>query len=534
MCFSLWIFGEDSPVNTNQPRGDASASTTSATSEAEATARRDLYQLSALEAVVPQIMQWIAQYWTDPRVRPVYQPGLPGDVLASLPVKMPLEAEDLDTIFKDFDARIAPGLLHWNHPGFFGFFPCNTSGPSVAAALLAAAIDANPFSWNAGPAGVELEMRLVEWLSEAIGLRWKGCLQDTASSASLCALVAARERALTPEPPAPQMNNPTPLAADLSKLVAYVSTEAHSSVAKGAFLAGLGRHQLRNIGTTDELAMDPAALRTAMIADAAAGLLPFFVCTTLGTTSSTAFDRPDAIQDEVDALFDTGVLKHRPWHHVDAALAGSAAILPEMGWMMRGVERADSFVFNPHKWLFTHFECSVLLVREPQAYKAALSADPEYLVNHLQQQGEVEDFRNWTIQLGRGFRGLKLWFVLRAYGLTRLQQMIRNHLAMTQDLYSRIQTQARENDCLFVTLCPPRLNTICLRMRSEELTRSLLQIITQRGQIYLTPTRVRGTFWLRIAIGQTALLQADIDYLWSELQLCASEAMRCATSPLSP
>ena len=182
----------------------------------------------------------------------------------------------------------------------------------------------------------------------------------------------------------------------------------------------------------------------------------------------------------------------------------------------------------------------MLLVREPQAYKAALSADPEYLVNHLQQQHEVEDFRNWTIQLGRGFRGLKLWFVLRAYGLAKLQDMIRNHLAMTKSLYQRMETHSknaagqRAEDSLFVTLCEPRLNTICLRMRSEELTHRLLQILTSRGQIYLTPTRIRGTFWLRIAIGQTAVLQTDIDFLWSQLQLCGLEAIRAATSPLAP
>jgi aromatic-L-amino-acid decarboxylase len=491
--------------------------------ETERAARRDLYQLSSLEAIVPSIMDWIAQYWTNPRVRPVYQPGNPGDVLAALPTEIPVQAEDLNSIFKDFDERIAPGLLHWNHPGFFGFFPCNTSGPSVAGALLAAAIDVNPFSWNAGPAGVELEMRLVQWLSDAIGLKWKGCLQDTASSASLCAIIAARERALTAT------------ANDLGKLVAYVSTESHSSVAKGAFIAGLARHQIRSIATLDDLAMDPQALHAAMTEDSKKGLIPFFVCTTLGTTSSTAFDKPDSIQDVIDELFGAGVIKHKPWHHVDAALAGCAAILPEMAWMMRGVDRTDSFVFNPHKWLFTNFECSVLLVREPRAYKAALSADPEYLVNHLQQQHEVEDFRNWTVQLGRGFRGLKLWFVLRAYGLAKLQLMIRNHLAMTKRLYQTIETQLqKDEDRLFVTLCEPRLNTICLRMRTEELTHKLLQILTNRGQIYLTPTRIRGTFWLRIAIGQTAVLQSDIDYLWSHLQLCGLEAIRATTAPLAP
>ncbi len=503
----------------------------SAARDAQAAARRDLYQLNSLEAVVPSIMDWIAQYWTNPRARPVYQPGKPGDVLASLPAAIPVQSEDLNSIFKDFDERIAPGLLHWNHAGFFGFFPCNTSGPSVAGALLAAAIDVNPFSWNAGPAGVELEMRLVQWLSDAIGLKWKGCLQDTASSASLCAVIAARERTLAIAS-TPSSNLST---TDIGKLVAYVSTESHSSVAKGAFIAGLARHQVRSVATLDDLGMDPQALRAAMTADAKKGLVPFFICTTLGTTSSTAFDKPDSIQDVVDELLGAGVIKHKPWHHVDAALAGCAAILPEMAWMMRGVDRADSFVFNPHKWLFTNFECSVLLVREPQAYKAALSADPEYLVNHLQQQHEVEDFRNWTIQLGRGFRGLKLWFVLRAYGLAKLQDMIRSHLAMTKSLYQQMETQSqKEDDKTFVTLCEPRLNTICLRMRSEDLTHRLLQILTSRGQIYLTPTRIRGTFWLRIAIGQTAVLQSDIDFLWSHLQLCGLEAIRATTAPLAP
>lgn len=472
--------------------------------------RLQRYAWKHVEDAMPLLMQWIHNYWAHPEHRLVYQPSPPGSVLESLPADMPEEGTTAETVLQDFDRLIAPGLLHWNHPGFFGFFPSNTSGPAVAAATLSAAINVNPFSWNAGPSATELEMRIIQWLGRAIGLPWRGTLQDTASSATLCAVIAAREQALKAVGCESVREAP--------QLVAYASAEAHNSVAKAIHLAGIGPAGLRTLPTRSDLSLDPAALEQAIAEDRKQGRLPFFVCSTLGSTSSTAFDDVAANAAAL-ASHDVPI-----WHHVDAALAGSAALLPEMSWMMRGCAAADSFVFNPHKWLFTNFDCSVLLVRQPDVYKAALSADAAYLQNHTplaplpEHEQATEDFRNWSLQLGHGFRGLKLWFVLRCYGKQQLTSMIREHLRLTKELHGRFEAQSE----IFETLAKPQLNTICFRLRSGEgHTRALHQNLTTRGKVYLTPTVVRGVFWIRVAIGQTAVLPEDIDTLWHEILAAA-------------
>ncbi len=431
--------------------------------------------------------------------------------MAALPADMPRDGEPIGAVVDDFENLIAPGLLNWNHRGFFGFFPSNTSGPAAIGSLLASAINVNPFSWNAGPSATELEMRVIDWLGRGIGLPWKGSIQDTASSATLCAVIAAREAAL-------RSGGYRSLGA-APQLMAYVSTEAHSSVAKAVYLAGMGPDAVRQIPTRSDLSLDPNALEAALVADSAKGLLPFFVCSTLGTTSTTAFDDVAAIADAI------GSSNIKVWHHVDAALAGSAALLPEMAWMMAGCDRADSFVFNPHKWLMTSFDCSVMLVKNPDVYKSALSVDAAYLTNHAPPKEQeastpVEDFRNWSIQLGHGFRGLKLWFVLRIYGRNGIESLIRNHLALTQQLYARFCGA----QSIFVTLCAPRLNTICFRLHDEPSSRLCHRMLIERGNVYLTPTVVNGVFWMRIAIGQTAILPIDIDHLWQEVQSVAALA----------
>ncbi len=461
--------------------------------------RADLYKLDETLACMDQVLNWVKEYWTQNGKSRVFPNTTPGQTSSQLPKTLPEEGLPLEKIFQNFLQDILPGLLHWNHPGFFGFFPCNTSGPSLLSAVVTTTLNVNPFSWNAGPSATELEGRVVRWLGQAIGLNWPGCLQDTASSATLCALIAARER---------QASSSSQGLFSQTPLVAYTSEEAHSSVVKAAFLAGMGRSAVRRIPTRDDLSMDPEALRRQIRNDKDGGLLPCFVCSTLGSTSSTAFDRvgeiAQVVAEECPKL----------WHHVDAALAGSAALLPEMQWMMEGVNKCDSFVFNPHKWLFTHFECSVLFVKNREEYVASLSEDPAYLQNHLEEtDGDApEDYRNWSLQLGRGFRGLKLWFVLQAYGLRELQNMLRSHLKLTQDLAQRFRQEPR-----FRLLATPQLNTICFACDTEEKTRDLHRALISRGRIYLTPTRIRGEFWLRVAVGQTAVQPEDIERLWEEL-----------------
>jgi aromatic-L-amino-acid decarboxylase len=481
--------------------------------------RLELYDWSALNDSVEPLMHWIREYWAQPENRSVYEPQPPGKVLDALPQDMPVEPESPAAVLRDFESIIAPGLLHWNHPGFFGFFPCNTSGPAVAAATLGAAINVNPFSWNAGPSATELEMRLIEWLGRAIQLPWPGTFQDTASSATLCAVIAAREQTLRKIGARSLREAP--------QLTAYTSSEAHNSVSKAIHLAGLGHGALRVVATREDLSMDPEALRHAIVNDRQSGCMPFFVCSTLGTTSTTAFDdvaaNCQAISNARSGAQSDAQSGLPIWHHVDAALAGTAALLPEMQWLMKGCLSADSFVFNPHKWLFTGFDCSVLLVKNREAYTSALSADAAYLQNHApvaapsSSQIPVEDFRNWSIQLGHGFRGLRLWFVLRCYGRARLESMIRAHLKMAQDLYGHL-AQRREH---FVTLAEPKLNTVCFRMHSEEATKRLHRLVTERGRVYLTPTVVKNTFWIRIALGQTGLLEQDVQALVDELDECA-------------
>jgi aromatic-L-amino-acid decarboxylase len=476
--------------------------------------RAAAYRLEETEAVLRKMTNWLRTYWTQPEHWPVYQPGQTGDTYRQIAPEMPTKGQPLDEVFCAFQQTVLPRLLHWNHPGFFGFFPSNTSGPSVAASLLTASLNVNPFSWNAGPGAVELEARVVEWLGAAIGLPWPGCLQDTASSSTLCAVIAARERALARFPEAQEegLRAAPPLAA-------YLSEEAHSSVEKALLLAGIGGAYIHKIPTSDHLGIDANALHAAILADHSRGRIPFFVCSSLGTTSSTAFDDVHAVQSAIEQTRPAAKYTHTIWHHVDAALAGSAAILPEQRWMMNGVKEADSFVFNPHKWLFTHFECSALFVRDKETYKAALRSDPAYLQNHTEKSDDdsngysPEDYRNWSIQLGRGFRGLKLWFVLSTYGLDGIQKLLRHHLQLTQHLYKLLADDRR-----FVVLSPPRLNTICIACpKGDHDTRQLYERIIQRKRVYLTPTVIRDRFWIRIAIGQTAVQIEDVESLYSEL-----------------
>jgi aromatic-L-amino-acid decarboxylase len=402
------------------------------------------------------------------------------------------------------DRVIVPGLTHWQSPSFFGFFPANTSPPAILGDLLSTGLGVQGMLWATSPAVTELEMVVLDWLVELCGLpaRFRstgaggGVIQDSASSASLCALLAARERAGSGE------------------LVAYTSEQAHSSIDKDARIAAIPH--LRTIPVDDAFAMRPDALAAAIAADVTAGRRPFFVAATVGTTSSCAVDPVRTIADIASA--------HRMWVHVDAAYAGSAAVCPEHRHLLDGVERADSFVFNPHKWLLTTFDCSAFFVADRGPLVAALSIVPEYLRNQASESGEVVDYRDWQVPLGRRFRALKLWFVLRSYGAEGLRRHIRHHVALAGDL-----AEAIDADAGWELAAPPRLGLVCFRAvggdDDEALNQRVLDDCNASGRLFLTHTRLDGRLTLRMAIGSPHTRASHVDAAWDRLRSARRRAV---------
>lgn len=442
-----------------------------------------------------ELVDWMADYQATIRERPVRPATQPGEIVAALPGAAPEEGEDFQAILEDFRTHVLPGVLHWNHPGFFAYFPANTSGPGILGEMLSATLGVNGMLWETCPAATELEQVTMSWLRQLIGLpeTFTGVIQDTASTSSLVALLQARERAARKEG-APV--NDVGFAAGAG-LTVYTSAEAHSSIVKGARIAGFGDEGVRLIPTDDALALDPRALGRRVTEDRAAGRRPCAVVTSIGTTSTTAIDPIDAVSDVAEA---EGL-----YHHVDAALAGSAAILPEMRHHFEGYQRADSFVFNPHKWLFTTFDCSAHFVRDPDELQRTFAITPEYLKSSA--DGAAPNFRDWGVALGRRFRALKLWFVLRYHGAEGLRAQLRRHLALTEEFVAWVD----EHPALEL-LAPAPFIAVCFRAAPrpgegaedcEARNRRFLEAAKAAGPVYLTHTRVQGTFCLRVSIGQT-------------------------------
>ncbi len=437
-----------------------------------------------------QIIDWIADYMENGypgRVSPQTQPG---ELLAELPKEPPDQGQAGSCVLEDFERLVLPRMVHWNDPRFFAYFPCNHSGPGILGDLLSAGLGVNAMSWATSPAATELEVRMLDWLGRMVGLHWPGCIQDTASTATLCALLAARER-LSPSNQQGLFGN-TPLTC-------YVSDQAHSSGIKAVRIAGIGDAYLRAIPSDESYAMQPELLDAAIQEDLQAGLKPCFVMATVGTTSSTAVDPVAAIAEICGP--------REIWLHVDAAMAGSAAILPEMRWLMEGVERADSFLFNPHKWLFTNFDCTAFFCREPDHLKRALAIQPEYL--KTQHDKAAENFRDWSLQLGRRFRALKLWFVLRSYGVEGLQGKVRLHLSMAQWFAEKVKRHSR-----LQLLTEPRLNTVCFRLESDQASKALLDDINASGHAFLSHTRLDGRYVIRASFGQAHSRMEHAEALW--------------------
>ena len=464
-----------------------------------------------------RLVDWIAGYLEGAEKYPVAARVRPGEIRAQLPEGPPAQGEPMDRILDDFERLIVPGLTHWNHPRFFAYFPANHSGPSILGELLSAGLGVNAMVWQTSPAATELEEQMMDWLRRLIGLGegWKGAIQDTASSATLCALLCARER-LSDH----QINQKGFGGLPNSRpLRVYASTQAHSSVEKAARIGGFGTENLVKIREDLSWAMDPADLEQRIISDKENGFKPCCVVATVGTTSSTAMDPLRPIGEIAR--------RHNLWMHVDAALAGSAAILPEMRWILDGSELAHSLVFNPHKWLFTNFDCSAFFCQEPETLIRTFSINPEYLKTDADQR--VTNFRDWGIPLGRRFRALKLWFVLRSFGVEGLQQKIRLHL----DLAQRFKYWVEESQ-EFELLAPVPLQTVCFRFNPakdmlpslstaelERLNLALLQAVNRSGKIFLSHTRLADLLCLRLSIGQTATELRHVEEAWQTLRECA-------------
>jgi len=451
------------------------------------------------------MVDWVAKYYEDIETLPVLSQVKPGEIRQKLPGAAPQEAEDFATILRDIDKVILPGVTHWQSPNFFAYFPANASGPAILGDLLSSALGVQGMLWATSPACTELETHVLDWLVPMLGLPQKflsgssggGVIQDTASSSSLCAMLAARERAT---------NYRSNRRGCDGRLVAYTSNQAHSSIEKATMVAGIGTDNLRLIEVDERFAMRPEALAMQIARDREASLTPFFVSATVGTTSSNALDPLPAI----------GAICHdnHLWFHVDAAMSGTAALCPEFRYIQDGLEFADSYTFNPHKWMFTNFDCNCFYVADRKALIDSLSILPEYLRNQATESGEVFDYRDWHIPLGRRFRSLKLWFVIRYYGVEGLQFHVRRHIAMAQQFLEWVKQDER-----FEVAAPAPLNLVCFRHRGgDQRNEELMNRLNSSGDLYLTHTRLDGRFTLRFCVGQTNTTQRHVEQAWKRIQ----------------
>lgn len=510
-------------------------------------------------------IDWIADYWSRLDEFPVLSHVKPGDILAQLPIAPPGTglssssaqsqvpgASSWDPIFRDLELIILPGLTHWQSPRFYAYFPCNASPPAVLGELLSAGIGVQGMLWATSPACTELEIRVMDWLAEMVGLPEQfrstshnggGVIQGTASEAALVAMVAARDRARRAVAASPNAGCPTPNAGPFTL---YASTQAHSSITKAAMIAGIAtspddREHIRLIETDADLAMRPEALEAAIRADLAAGKVPCFIAATVGTTSTTAIDPVSEIADAIVSAVTSSPgakspvpIDSLPWLHVDAAHSGAACICPEHRWMLRGIDRADSLCFNPHKWLLTNFDCDAFWTSDRAALTRALSITPEYLRNHASESGAVTDYRDWQIPLGRRFRALKLWFVIRHYGVEGLRAHIRAHIELARRFEAQVLADPR-----FEIAARRTVNLVCFRLRGEdsaaadERNTTLLRAVNASGRAYLSHTVIpgpdgRARYTLRMAIGSPATRELHVDEAWDLIRHHAARVLGSA------
>lgn len=457
-----------------------------------------------------ELVEWMADYFDEVESYPVMPNVKPGDIIKQIPNAAPDQPEAFDTIFSDFKEKILPGMTHWESPNFMAYFPANKSKASVLAEMLMSTMGAQCMLWLTSPAAAELEEQMMNWLRDMLGLpaHFTGCIQDTASTATLCAILTAREKATE------YQVNKRGFSGE-EKFTIYCSEQIHSSIDKAAKIAGIGMDQVRKVSTDDQYAMRADMLKQLIETDIADGYQPLCVVSAIGTTGTTAVD-PIALISDICEEFNI-------WHHVDAAYAGTVLILPEMRWMSEGVERADSFVFNPHKWMFTNFDCTAYFVKDPTALVNTFAISLDILKTDV--DNEVKNYRDWGVPLGRRFRALKLWFVIREMGVTGIQEKIRSHIAYGKWLKGEIEAN---ND--FELMAPVILNTLNFRFKPAEpepvlndLNKQIMDNVNKSGKLFFVQNILEGRFALRLAFGGTELEKRHVENAW---QLIQEEAVR--------
>jgi aromatic-L-amino-acid decarboxylase len=444
-----------------------------------------------------QLVDWITAYLENPQKYPVLSRSTPGQLMDALPSTGPEQAEPLDLALADFENIVLPAVTHWNHPGFLAYFATSASAPGILAEFLTAALNTNGILWKTSPAVTELEIVVLNWLRQWIGLPDDnfGIIFDTASTASLHALAAARELA------APEVRS---TGRSQKTLVLYQSEHAHSSIEKAAIALGLGQQNIRKISSDSQFRMRIGDLEHAIRRDLEAGHLPFCVVATVGTTSTTSID---PVRRIAECARQRGL-----WLHVDSAYAGSAAIVPEFRYILDGAELADSLVLNPHKWLFTPVDCSVLYTRRPEILKRAFSLLPEYLRTF--EDPRMVNLMEYAIPLGRRFRALKLWFIMRAFGRQGLAAIIKNQCAMATEFAAWVQ-----NDSRFEVVAPVPLSVVCFRLRgTDQANMRLLDAINAEGSAYISHTVLNHRTVLRVAIGNIGTTRKTLKNLWARLR----------------
>lgn len=453
------------------------------------------------------LVDWIADYRARLEQLPVMARSAPGDIKAQLPAAPPQQPEPFEDVLADLDRIVLPGLSLWQHPRFFGYFPANAELSSVLGDYVSSGLGVLGLAWQSSPALTEVEEVVTDWLRQMLGLSaaWTGVIQDTASTSTLVALLCARERASA------YSLARGGLQGEDAPLVVYVSEHGHSSVEKAALLAGFGRANIHRVAHDETFAMSPEALAGAIDADRTAGKVPSAVVATTGTTTTTAIDPVGAITEVAQ--------RHGLWVHLDAAMAGSAQILPECRWMWAGIEGADSIVLNPHKWLGAVFDCSLYYIRDPEHLVRVMSTNPSYLQSAA--DGRVKNYRDWGLPLGRRFRALKLWFLIRERGVAGLQARLRRDLANARWLAEQVATAPD-----WRVLAPVRLQTLCLRHEPDGLSGEALDHYTlgwaerlnRSGLTYLTPALLDGRWMVRVSIGALPTERAHVAELWSAMQ----------------
>jgi aromatic-L-amino-acid decarboxylase len=449
-----------------------------------------------------ELVEWMAGYMENVEKLPVKSQVKPREIFNQIPDKPPLQPESFEILMKDFNEIIMPGITHWQNPNFFAYFPANTSPASVLAEMLMATLGAQCMIWETSPAAAELEEKMMIWLRDLIGLPagFEGVIQDSASTATLTAILTAREKATGFQGNIDGLTNS-------SCLKVYCSEQTHSSVEKGIKISGIGRKNLVKIPVLDDFSMDTEKLKDAISSDRKNGQTPCCVVATLGTTGTTAIDNLKAI----------GKICHENsvWLHVDAAMAGTALILPEFQWMLVGKEYIDSFVFNPHKWMFTNFDCTAYFVKDASSLIKTFEILPEYLKTRT--RGIVNDYRDWGVPLGRRFRALKLWSVIRTYGVEGLRNTVRNHIAIAAELAAKISKEAD-----FEILAPVIISVVCFRYIPKGFNEEQINSINEKlnhqlndsGKIYLSHTVLNGKYTLRMATAQTNVTREHVEKAW--------------------